>query len=136
MKIKLIACEILTREVCRLLADCPHRCVARYGEENADYIMETLGNPTAHYERLTYIRMGFDCDADFCKHARKQADEKDWAFDVLDGSWTLLRRLITGEWGDGILVTPPGQEIAASYDPSVICSRHRPDQCSPGPACP
>ena len=94
--------------------------VARYGQDNADYIMETLGDQTRHYDRMAYIDMGLDCEAPFRAAARRRADEKQWAFEVIPGSLDLLRKLLCGPWDDDILVIPPGGSIAPSHDACVM----------------
>ena len=90
--------------------------VKKYGEDNAKYIMETMGDPVAHYDRVTYIRMGLPCENTFCEQARKEAADKGWQFEELEGSMELLRKLVAGEWDSDFLVVQPGDRIAATYD--------------------
>jgi hypothetical protein len=95
--------------------------VAKYGEDNAQYIMEAMGDQTEHYDRLTFIRMGLDGEAPFREQARREAERKGWAFDEQEGSLDLLRRLIHGEWDEAdFLVLDPGQTIKPTHDDRVI----------------
>jgi hypothetical protein len=96
------------------------KLVEQYGEENAQYIAETMGAWTQHYSRLTFIHMGLPQDVVFQEQARKESEERGWTFDVLPGSLDLLRRLVDGEWGDDFLVVPPGQSVRACFNEEVI----------------
>lgn len=94
--------------------------VRQYGEDNANYIMETMGDATANYSRLSFISMGLDCEERFCQAARKEAAEKGWEFEEIKGDMELLRKLIHGRWDDDFLVLDPGLTIRPCYDDSII----------------
>ncbi len=49
--------------------------VALYGEDNAQYLYETLCQNTAHYTQLTYIEMGLEPDDRFERQARATAQD-------------------------------------------------------------
>ena len=94
---------------------------AKYGEDNAAYIMETMGDQTQNYDRLAFIRMGLECEARFVEMARREAKEKGWAFDEVQGSMDLLRKLVWGEWdADDFLVLEPGEAVVPSHDDQVV----------------
>ena len=94
--------------------------VIKYGEDNAKYIWETLGDRTQHYDRLTYIRMGLECEEPFRQKARREAEEKGWTFDEVEGSMALLRKLIHGEWGEDLLILEPGQSVQPTHDRCIV----------------
>ncbi len=94
--------------------------VEQYGEDNARYIMETMGTGVEHYSRLAYIRTGLPADDAFQARAETEAREKGWTFDAVQGSLDLLERLLGGRWDDDFLVVEPGHTIAATYDDTVI----------------
>lgn len=94
--------------------------VRKYGEENADYILETMGDGMANYDRLAFIRMGLACEPAFEAMARREAEDKGWAFEAVAGSLALLRKLIDGVWDDDVLIVEPGKTIRPSHDDSVI----------------
>ena len=102
--------------------------VKKYGEENAAYIRETMGDLTANYDRLAFIRMGLSCEGRFCEMAREEALRKGWTFEEIEGSMNLLRKLLRGEWDDDFLAVEPGKRIRASYDEGVVKSEWRPDR--------
>jgi hypothetical protein len=97
--------------------------VTKYGEDNAKYIWETLGDQTQNYNRLTYVRMGLECEDPFRDMARREAQEKGWTFDEVDGSMELLRKAIHGEWDEDFLVVELGQAVRATHGPAIIDGR-------------
>ena len=95
--------------------------VEKYGEDNAKYIMETLGDGLRNYDRLTYIDMGVQENLGYDEQAARDAEEKGWTFERVAGDLGLLRKLVDGEWGsDVFLVVEPGETVAASHDDGII----------------
>jgi len=95
--------------------------VAKYGEENARYLQEQLGELTRNYGKLTYIRTHTGCDDRFEEIARQKASQRGWKFEVLEGDLRLIQALVDGEWNESeFLVVPPGGRIAPSFDDNII----------------
>ena len=93
---------------------------AQYGEENAAYLLETLGAGLKHYTKMTYIAMPGVRDA-CADDVRRMARERGLEFERLEGDLGLLQRLVDGKWDpDEFLVTPPGGAIAAAYDGRIL----------------
>lgn len=94
-----------------------------YGEENADYLAEILGNWTANYQKVAYIDTGtgkIDLDKMISK---KFADDQKWRYEELQGDIRLIAQLIDGEWDpEDFLVVPPDKKIEPSHDDSIITS--------------
>jgi hypothetical protein len=94
--------------------------VARFGKDNADYLMEAMGAWHAHYDRAVFV----ETDVGDCAHcearARAEAERRRWRFERMSGDLLLLRRLLDGDWTDDFLVLQPGQRLAMSYDDDVI----------------
>lgn len=85
--------------------------------------METLHewNGLRHYDRITYIDMGIGDFQGYEEEARKEASDKGWEFERLEGDVGLLRRLIDGNWNrDEFLIVQPGQKIVPTYVGSII----------------
>ena len=105
------------------LADSYEDMVAKYGEENAKYIMDTVGGKMEHYSRMLYLEMGVCDENAFVEEGRRQAEEKGWDFEHRKGDWGLLRKLFSGEWDDDFVVIPPGKWIITQNDEGVLgCS--------------
>jgi hypothetical protein len=95
--------------------------VARYGEDNARYLQEEFANLTKHYRQYTFIEMGVEPDASFEERTRAEANHRGWGFEKVRGDLGLLQRFVNGQWDDAeFLIVPPGHQIVAKYDASVI----------------
>jgi hypothetical protein len=94
--------------------------VEKYGEDNADYLMEVMGAWKTHYQRAAFVGMGVADETASMAFAQEQADRRGWAFEAMEGSMVLLRRLIDAEWDDDVLVLQPGERLAMSYDADVV----------------
>jgi len=96
--------------------------VAKYGEDNADYLMEVLGAWRSRYGRAAFVTMGVGDEAESTAAAiaREQAGRRGWAFETVEGNLVLLRRLIDGDWNEDVLVLRPGERLAMSYDEGVV----------------
>ena len=98
--------------------------VAKYGEDNAAYLMEALGGWRSHYNRAAFVEMGVaapEAAAAAEARARDDADRRGWQFAKLAGELLLVRRLIDGAWDPAdFLVLQTGERLAMSYDDGVI----------------
>jgi len=98
--------------------------VAKYGRENALYIMETMGGWQKNYKSLLYIDMGFPVDDEYAEQARREAEEKHLEFKLMKGDLSLIWRLMEGDWSEGdFLVVQPGETIAGDDDGAIIKAR-------------
>jgi len=99
-----------------------HAYVAKYGEENARYLMEMLGDWTKHYSRLVYIDTGFGDFGTYAQATQREAEERGWAYEWVQGNTGLLQRLLDGDWNtQDFLVIPPNTPIEPTYDDRIIC---------------
>jgi hypothetical protein len=98
--------------------------VAKYGEDNAAYLMEALGGWRSHYDRAALVDMAVAdprAAAVVEAFARDDAARRGWAFEKLAGELILVRRLVDADWGaEDFLVLQPGERLAMSYDEAVI----------------
>ena len=94
---------------------------ARYGEENARYLLQELGNHTRHYGQITFIEMGVEPDDRFERQSRVEAARRGWRFEKIQGDLSMLQRFVDGEWAESeFLTVPPGQQLVATYDEKLI----------------
>jgi len=100
------------------------KLIELYGEENAEYLEEMIGDMTPHYKKMTYINMGFGMVENDREEAKRMANEKNWEFEELEGDNSLVFRLLNGnesEWNPNeFLVIPPENTIEPSYDEDII----------------
>ena len=94
--------------------------VAKYGKDNADYLMEVMGAWQQHYDRAAYIDMGVADSTDVERETREEAARRGWAFDKVAGDLVLIRRLLEGDWDGDFLIVEPGQQIKMTYDERVV----------------
>lgn len=95
--------------------------VAKYGEDNAQYVLEVMGQWTQHYRRAAFIETGWDIDGEAKRRAAEQAKQHGWEYKEVSGDSTLVRRLLEGDWtGDDFLFVPPGMAIMPTHDEAVV----------------
>jgi hypothetical protein len=95
--------------------------VAKYGEDNAEFLFEELCNMTRHYRKLTFIEMGIEPDDSFERRSREQAAQHGWAFEKVAGDMSLIQSLADGPWdAERFLVVEPGHQVAVTYDEAII----------------
>jgi hypothetical protein len=99
--------------------------VAKYGEDNAKYLFETLTS-TKNYGQYAYIAMGCEPDDRFEREARAKAAAQKWKFTKEIGDLGLIQRLVDGPWDGDFLVVPPGHRLKPSYDDGIIAEERAP----------
>ena len=92
----------------------------KYGEDNAQYLMEMEQGWMREYRKAIYIRWPGDGERDEQKTKDAAAYLK-WEYEGIQGDTSLLRALVDGPWDEGLfLVLPSGQPVAASNDPTIV----------------
>jgi len=94
--------------------------VEKYGQENADYLMEALGEWQQHYARGAFLETGMAPDGVALEQAREETGKRGWRFETVLSDLTLVERLMNGEWNEDFLVVQPGEALAMSYDDDVV----------------
>ena len=95
--------------------------VAEYGEENAAYLTEMLGDWLHQYKRLAYIDTGTGDRAADIKSTQELALERAWEFEEIKGDIRLIANLINGQWDEEeFLIVPPTHRLMPSYDENVV----------------
>lgn len=95
--------------------------VAKYGEDNARYIWDTLCDDTHNYGQFTFIEMGVEPDDSYERRTRADAEGRGWKFAREKGDMGLIHRLLHGQWSaEEFLVVPPGHRVIARYDEGIV----------------
>jgi len=92
------------------------KMIEDYGEDNADYIWETL-HPKIETEEAAYIQIdGFEFSGSSAGFA-KNVEASGAAVKPIKGDLSYLKRLIDGPWDTAAFLTvPPGKKITPVYD--------------------
>lgn len=96
--------------------------VAKYGKENADFIIESLGGWQKNYSRSLYLTMGVCDESAYVDRGAAEAKERNWQFEVRPGEWSLLKKLFDGQWDDDFVLVRPGQHLVARNDDRVLAA--------------
>ena len=92
----------------------------KYGEENAEYLIEVEKSWTQHYSLAALIEWPGLEKNEFDEFTRRAAQEGGLEYRRLTGEDTLLRKLVFGQWDDDFLRVGPGQKIVYSGDEQLI----------------
>lgn len=96
--------------------------VRKYGEENAQYLMETLNGWQLHYTRAVLFETEFGDNAEIRRNAQAQAQKNGWQLETVQSNFQLVKKLLFAEWDHDFLVIPPHHQIRMTADEGVITS--------------
>jgi hypothetical protein len=96
----------------------------KYGEDNADYLMDLEQDWFRKYSNAAYVDLGFGDTARHRAFTRECAGWLKWNYDELRGNPRLLTDFLEGDWSDEsrFLVVQPGHRIEPSNDDSIVRS--------------
>ena len=95
--------------------------IEKYGEENAEYLMEMEQGWFKEYNNAAYIDTGVVDGTDYKNYTKECTEWLNWNYDELVGDSGLLKDFLEGNWdSERFLVAEPGQKIKASHDDNII----------------
>ena len=84
----------------------------KYGDDNAQYLMEVEQNWIKEYDWATFIDWGLTDSSEYKNYTKSCAEFLHWNYEELKGSPALMQKLIDGDWQESeFLVVKPGQKI-------------------------
>jgi len=92
----------------------------KYGEDNAQYIWETM-HPEIETDEAVYIKIdGFEYSSAYENYAA-EIEKAGKRLKTVSGDVSMLRDLINGQWdNERFLVVPPGKKIVGVYDMQYV----------------
>jgi hypothetical protein len=100
-----------------IIDDAYAELVKKYGEDNAQYIWETMHPSHVGDDRALFIRMPGVDDAAQAERFRQRAEADGKRYEELTGDMRLIAALIDGRWDPTeFLIVPAGHRTAGVYD--------------------
>jgi len=98
----------------------------KYGEENAEYLMQIEQRWIHDYSNAAYVDLGFYDTENYKEYTKKCAEELSWNYDELSGDSRLIIDFLEGNWNsEEFLIVQPGEQVIASYDERIIDVRKK-----------
>lgn len=98
-----------------------HEYVEKYGEDNADFLMESEQHWFQTYTNAAFVDLGCGDVEKELEYTRRCAQWLGWQCDHQCGDPALLKALLNGPWdNDRFLVLQPGQTFRVTADERVI----------------
>ena len=95
--------------------------VELYGEEQAKYLMETIGDWFKNYKKIAYIDTQIGNFDEYKLMSKKIAEDQGWEYEELSGNTSLLMALLNGNWNEkDFLTIPVGKNIQTVFDRNEI----------------
>jgi hypothetical protein len=101
--------------------------VEKFGEDNAEYLMEMEQGWFKKYSHATFVELGVQVTEKDKDYTRECADWLGWSFDHQRGDPSLIKAMVAGDWDDDrFVVLDPGQTIRITADERVIEAAEEP----------
>ena len=103
----------------------------KYGEDNAQYLMEMEQSWIKEYKRAVFIDWCLPGTEQAKQYTKECAAYLGWEYDEIKGSDELMKRLVAGNWSDeDFLVVQPGQTIRDDLtEPHIMKTEPHCRQC-------
>ena len=86
--------------------------IEKYGREKAERMTKLM---LKNYKRLAFINTGQYEIEKYREYSKKKADEFGLRFEEIEGSPTLVKKLLYGPWDDEFVVVSPGETISYQH---------------------
>jgi hypothetical protein len=84
----------------------------KYGDDNAQYLMEVEQSWIKEYNWATFIDWGLVDSSEYKDYTKRCAEFLHWKYEELKGSPALMQKLIDGLWDESeFLIVKPGQKV-------------------------
>lgn len=95
--------------------------IEKYGEDNAQYLLEMDQSWINKYSNAAYVDLGFRETRKYKQFTQKCAEWLGWQYDELTGNPQLIKNFLDGNWdSEDFLIVEPGETVIASHDNQII----------------
>ena len=95
----------------------------KYGEDNAQYLMEMEQAWFTEYSTATYVDLGIGNTSDYEVYTEECSKWLKWRYERLEGDPRLIKNMVEGNWDeDAFLIVEPGHVIKATNDDHIMTS--------------
>lgn len=95
--------------------------VAKYGEDNARFLIEQESQWLDHYTRAAFVDTGVGDTKTYRDFTHKTAMDHGWDYEDIKGDLSLVERLLYGIWdSEDFLIVKPGKMITESFDDQIL----------------
>jgi hypothetical protein len=88
------------------------KLVEKYGQEKAERMTKLL---LKNYKRLAFINTGQYEIEKYRAYSKKTADAFELRFEEIEGSHTLVKKMLYGPWDDEFVVISPGETVTFQH---------------------
>lgn len=99
------------------------RYCEKYGEDNAEYLMQAERTWAEKYDNCIYINSTFLDNEPYIDSTKQSAIWLNCKYSALNGDDRMIKALVSGEWGDDFLICPKGHKIVATNDEQKLASQ-------------
>lgn len=93
----------------------------KFGEDDAEYLLEMEREWISHYNRATYVSLGIGDTDEQRSYTKNCAECLGWSYDQVPGDPRLLIDLMSGNWDEKrFLIVKPGNVIRLTADETII----------------
>jgi hypothetical protein len=95
----------------------------KYGEDNAQFLIEQESLWYNNYSRALFVNMGLGNTDEYRRKTKEDAEYLKWEYKEVEGNLSLLEKFIGGDWHeDEFQIVEVGDVIKPSYNDNIIKS--------------
>jgi len=95
--------------------------VEKYGEDNAEYLMEMEQNWFNEYGTAAFINWKcLENSERYRTYSKECAEYLNWKYLEIEGDTSLMSDILNGKFDDNVVIVSPEKEIKASHDDEII----------------
>lgn len=94
--------------------------VQKYGQDNADYLLDTMEQWQKNYDRAVLVESIFGVTDTIREKVIEQSQKHGWSLETRQADFRLMKMLLDGDWNEDFLFVPPHHKIQMTSDESIL----------------